>query len=113
MQANIVLSKRAMFPLTKNFRATTLFKAFFLNALAAAFIASFAIEIRIRLSNDKDQLYILLNKWIPGKQINKDVLYMVTFIVSFVACLLVYNILYLLFLYGGGMMTSNIKHSYL
>lgn len=101
-----------MFPLTKNFRATTLFKAFFLNALAAAFIASIAIEIRIRLSNDKDKLYILLNTWIPGKQINEDVLYMVTFIVSFAACLLVYNILYLLFMYGGGMITTSSKVNY-
>lgn len=101
-----------MFPLTKNFRATTLFKAFFLNALAAAFIASIAIEIRIRLSNDKDKLYILLNTWIPGKQINEDVLYMVTFIVSFAACLLVYNILYLFFMYGGGMLTSCSKVTY-
>ena len=100
-----------MFPLTKNFRATT-FKAFFLNALAAAFIASIAIEIRIRLSNDKDKLYILLNTWIPGKQINEDVLYMVTFIVSFAACLLVYNILYLLFMYGGGMITTSSKVNY-
>lgn len=98
-----------MFPLTNNLRATTLFKAFILNALAAAFIASFAIEIRIRLSNDKDNLYILLNEWIPGKQINKDVLYFVTFIVSFVACLIVYNILYLLFMYGGGMIASRVK----
>ena len=101
-----------MFPLTKNFRATTLFKAFFLNALAAAFIASIAIEIRIRLSNDKDKVYILLNTWIPGKQINEDVLYMVTFIVSFAACLLVYNILYLFFMYGGGMITSSSKVTY-
>lgn len=105
-----------MFPLTNNLRATTLFKAFILNALAAAFIASFAIEIRIRLSDDTDNLYILLNEWIPGipgipgKQINKDVLYLITFIVSFVACLIVYNILYLLFMYGGGMIASRAKH---
>jgi len=101
-----------MFPITKNLRATTLFKAFLLNALAAAFIATIAIEIRIRLSNDKDRLYILLNKWLPGKQINEDVLFMVTFVVSFITCLVVYNMLYMLFLYGGGMITSNKKLSY-
>jgi len=101
-----------MFPLTKKFRATTLFKAFILNALASAFIASVASEIRIRLSNDKDKLYILLNSWIPGKQINDDVLYMVTFVVSFAACLLVYNTLYLLFYFGGGSITSNGKLNY-
>ena len=101
-----------MFPLTKNFRATSLSKAFLLNALAAAFIASIAIEIRLRLSNDKDDLYILLNKWIPGKQVNDDILFMVTFVVSFVACLLVYNFLFLLFLFGGGMLISNQKIHY-
>lgn len=101
-----------MFPLTKNFRATSLFKAFLLNALAAAFIASIAIEIRLRLNNEKDSLYILLNKWIPGKQVNDDILFMVTFVVSFVACLLVYNTLFILFLFGGGMLAPNEKVKY-
>ena len=101
-----------MIPLINNLRATTLFKAFLLNALAAAFIASIAIEIRLRLSNDKDRLYILLNEWIPGKQLTEDVLFMVTFIVSFITCLVVYNMLYMLFLYGGGMITTNKKLTY-
>ncbi len=101
-----------MIPLFKNVRATNLFKAYLLNALAAAFIASFAIEIRIRLSNDKDYLYILLNEVIPGKQINKDILYMVTFIVSFFACFIVYNLLYVLFMFGGGMISNNSSLSY-
>lgn len=99
-------SKReiSMIPFTKKFRATNLFKAYLLNALAAAFIASVASEIRIRLSNDKDSMYILLNSWLPGKQVNEDVLYIFTFLVSFLACLFVYNILYVLFMFGGGML---------
>jgi hypothetical protein len=106
------MNLNTLFPITTKFRATNLWKSFLLNALASAFIASVASEIRFRLGNEKDSLYILLNSWTPGKQLSEDVLYAFTFFVSFVACILVYNVLYLLFLFGGGMLTSNKLPSY-
>ena len=44
------------FPLIKTFRATSVFKAFILNALAVAIIATLSTEVRYLLQNDKTRI---------------------------------------------------------
>jgi len=95
-----------MIPLIKNFQATTIFKAFILNALATSVIAACAIEVRVRLINEKNTLYIFLNKFIPGKNLDSTGIFIISFLTAFISSIIIYNLLYLIFEYGGGMISS-------
>ena len=60
------------FPLIKTFRATSVFKAFILNALAVAIIATLSTEVRYLLQNDKTR--ILMRNFYSRTSLKKVVL---------------------------------------
>ncbi len=97
------------------FRATTIFKAFILNAFVAAIVATLIIELRISLEDEKNWLYEYFNTyWYAGgsPQLTDSQKIQTTFIVGLVASLIVYNFLYVLLGFGGGMLASSKDFSY-
>ena len=48
---------KSIFPLFKNLQATSIFKAFVINGIVAAIIATFTIELRFRLNDEKSDYY--------------------------------------------------------
>ena len=86
-----------MFPLIKNFRATTIPKAFLLNAIAAALIAALSIEMRIYLDNkdvENTKNWNLTERQKAG----------IVFITAFVVAIITYYTLHLLTGFGYGML---------
>ena len=79
-------------PWFKGFRATSLRKAFILNALAAALVSSAAVIVKDRLDADTKLGY--MDK------------YKIVLVVTFTASILVYYILFILFGFGGGMLVN-------
>jgi hypothetical protein len=93
-----------MFPIFKNFHSVTIPKAFVLNALVAAIVASFATSMRTSLNDEHDTWYIFFDKLIPGKGLGFRTTTWIVFIATFLISMIVYHIMYLLFEYGGGML---------
>lgn len=56
-----------MFPIFKNFHSVTIPKAFVLNALVAAIVASFATSMRTSLNDEHDTWYIFFRQNNPRK----------------------------------------------
>lgn len=79
-------------PLIRGFHATNIKKAFLLNAIAAALIASVAVIVKDRLD-------------VKTKLVYTDK-FAVVLIITFISAIIVYNILYLVFGFGGGMLTN-------
>ena len=100
------------FPLIKTFRATSVFKAFILNALAVAIIATLSTEVRYLLQNDKSQTYIFFDKLLIAKGLSEVQKILIVFSATTIFAFLAYNILYVLFEYGGGMLVSTSKVKY-
>ena len=85
-------------PFVRTFKATNFLKAFTLNALVIAVIAALSIEIRFQLNREG----VL---WATGKQTLTDLTkFIITLLTSFVIAFVVYNIMYIIFEYGGGML---------
>ena len=78
--------------LIKGLRATTIKKAFLLNAIAGALIASVAVIVKDRL--DAKTKLVYADKFV------------VVLIITFISAIIVYNMLYLLFGFGGGMLVA-------
>lgn len=81
-----------MIPFYKHFRATTVGKAFLLNAIASTIITVFAVELKFYLKDHKD--LDIKGKWIIG------------ILGTFLAALITYLILFVVFNFGGGMLTK-------
>jgi len=81
-------------PVFSNFRANTVGKAFFLNALATALIAWVTVEIRF-LIEENSQIE------------NEALCIFITLFSGFAAALLIFGILFVLFNFGGGMMVED------
>jgi len=96
-----------MYPLIKTFKATRLRNAFILNALVAAFTAVFAIEFRAILDEKKSDIYIYINKLLPGSGISRYMKVVIVLLTTFISSFIVYNILHLLFGYGAGMIIDD------
>ena len=79
-------------PLFKGFAATTIHKAFFLNALASALVSSIAVIVKDRLDATTKLKY-------------QDK-FKVVLIVTFISSLIVYYILFILFGFGLGMLAN-------
>jgi len=77
-------------PIFTTLKATSYFKAFILNALAATIISVVAIEFRLALEYGKNSYYGFWSNVI------------LTLISTFIASVLVYHVMYFVFLYGGG-----------
>lgn len=93
-------------PLIKSFYATTVLKAFVLNAIAVALIATFAVEIRRELDDVKGQFYLFINPFFAGSAMTERQKAIVVALASFLGAILVYHIMYVVFGFGGGMLTS-------
>ena len=79
-------------PFYKHFRATTVGKAFILNAIAGTIIAVFAVELKFYLKDHDDLDFT--SKFTIG------------ITGTFFAALFTYSILFIVFNFGGGMMTK-------
>ena len=87
-----------MLPLVE-FKGTTIFKAFFLNALTSSLIIVLAIEVNahIRKRTDEDEDETKINN-----HVNVLMVLGVTFITTFVA----YMVMFMLFGFGEGLMAN-------
>lgn len=94
-------------PLIKSFYATTIFKAFILNAIAVALIATFAVEIRRELNDVKGQFYLFVNPFFAGSEMTERQKAVVVALASFIGAIMVYHIMYIVFGFGGGMLTNS------
>lgn len=94
-------------PFIKTFYATTIFKAFVLNALAVALIATFAVEMRKELNDVKGRFYLFVNPFFAGNQLTERQKALVVAIASFLGAIFVYHFLFIVFGFGGGMLTSS------
>jgi hypothetical protein len=103
---------RTKLPVLKNFYATNIFKAFILNAIAVALIATMAIELRRELNDVKGRFYLLVNPLFAGNQLTERQKAIVVAIASFLGAILVYHFMYLIFGFGGGMLTSSVNAPY-
>lgn len=96
-----------IFPLTTNFRSYSYFNAFILNALATALIAALAIEFRLALDNRKSVVYKFVNGIFYGEELHEYQAFLTEFVLTFVVAFLVYQLLYVMFKFGGGMLIGN------
>ena len=95
-------------PLIKSFRATTIFKAFLINAFLSALIATIIVEVRYIIEYGKGPVYKNIRKFFNGgndfvSEINKVTS---TFVIGFLVTMLLYNFLYIFIEYGGGLLTQ-------
>lgn len=97
----------SIFPLIKNFQATSYNKAFILNAIAGAVICALAIELRLTLENDKTTYYGFWSSFYNEKKISIIYKFLTSILVTFIVSLLVYYSMYFMFLYGGGQLSSS------
>ena len=100
------------FPLFRNFKSTSFFKAFMLNALATGAIATVAFEMRHRLNHEKNITYKMTSKifkLFTNEKLNERDKMFITFVVAFIGALVVYHSMYIMFHFGGGQMISHRK----
>ena len=100
-------------PIIKSFYATTVLRAFILNAIAVALIATFAVEIRRELDDVKGQFYLFVNPFFDGGAMTERQKAVVVALASFIGAILVYHIMYVVFGFGGGMLTNNPKSPFM
>ena len=84
------------FPLIKNFRATTIRRAFFINAVAVAIIAALTIEVRLYVKQNAAKKNLFFYNF---SHVSKVLFVIAT---SFFIALIVYLLLYGFTGYGGG-----------
>ena len=101
-------------PLTKSFRATSIFRAFLINAFVSALVATIIVEVRYAIEKGKGDLYNSIRvTFNSGNPWNDDLSKMrSTFIIGFLVTLLLYNILYVVIAFGGGSVASSNIASY-
>lgn len=95
-------------PLIKNFRATTPWKAFILNALVSSIVIVLALYIKGALDSyhvEDDNVDNNLNDKVKHRTSFKSV--GITFAVTFVASLGAYFLMHFTFGFGGGMLVSS------
>ncbi len=93
-------------PLTTNWRSTTYFRAFVLNAVATAAIAALAIEMRMQLDMDKEAVYGYFAKVLGAKSLSESQKVTIVFATAFLGALLVYHTLYAVLAFGGAMLVD-------
>jgi hypothetical protein len=101
-----------IFPFTTNFLSDSYFNAFILNALVTALIAAIAIELRMQLNDKESSIYYFFNTIIYGRGLHIYETFLIEFFITFIIAFLVYQMMYVMFNFGGGMMIENNKKSY-
>lgn len=101
-------------PLTKAFRATTIFKAFLINAFLSALIATIVVEVRYIIEYGQGSTYENIRKFFNGGNDFVGELDKVTstFVIGFLVTMILYNTLYIFIEYGGGLLTSKTSKQY-
>jgi len=97
-----------IFPIFKNLQATSLFKAFIVNAIVAAIIATLTIELRFKLEDDTSNYYTFSKKLFNTEKLNVIHKIIIVFGSSFLVSFIIYHIMLLFFSYGGGMLTTKV-----
>ncbi len=97
--------------LIKDFKANTYFNAFILNAIVVAFIATVSIELRIILDETKHPFYIYVTSLV-GKNLSEAEKFSIVFVATLLSAFIAYNVMYLVFNYGGGLITTTKKVNY-
>ena len=95
-----------VFPLTKHFRATNVYRAFVLNALATAAIAALAIEFRMQLDLRGQPVYGYVARVFGERSLDEVEKMGIVFVAAFVGALLVYGVLHATLAFGGGMLVK-------
>ena len=93
-------------PIIPGFYANSIIKAFILNAIAVAMVAACSVELRQLLNEEKSGTYIFFNNFLSGGKLTEAEKAAIVFVGSFIFALLTYLFLFLLFGFGGGMLTS-------
>lgn len=99
-------------PIINNFYATNIFKAFILNAISVALVATMAIELRRELNNVKGRFYLLVNPLFAGSALTERQKAIVVATVSFLGAIFVYHFMYIIFGFGGGMLAPRTHSPY-
>lgn len=92
-------------PIFTNFKASSFFKAFLLNAIIGAIICALAIELRFALEDDSTMYYGFWSNIYNEKKLTEIHKFFGTLIITFLVSLLVYYSMYVLFYYGGGQLS--------
>ena len=88
-----------IFPLTTDFRGTTLLKAFILNAISVAIVSALSIQVREYLDD--------MSKEVKGSWYLSDSIKTIIVLISaFTVALVVFFSLWLLLGFGGGLISS-------
>lgn len=95
-----------LIPLVKDFYATSFLKAYILNALAVALTTAGSIELRNLLNDEKSNAYLFFNGVIGTGALNDYQKTGIVFAGSFLTAMFAYTMLYLLFGFGGGMLST-------
>ena len=95
-----------MIPVIKNFRATTISKAFILNAFVSACVVILAIEIRRIFEDENNVVYGYFNNLYGTKKLSEVQIVTIVFPATLISALFVYIIMYILFEYGGNFLVS-------
>ena len=93
-----------IFPLIKNFRATTYLRAFILNAIATAAIAALAIEMRMQLNNKLSKTYGYFNDILMKHELTELDKVLIVFATGFLGAVLVYHLMFIFVAFGGGLL---------
>jgi hypothetical protein len=101
-----------MIPLIKGFRANTYLKAFLLNAICTAFIATTAVYLKEMLNDDKNFIYLFLINKFSLKELSILQIFLFVFFITFLSAFMVYILMYILFQFGAGMIISHGKISF-
>ena len=95
-------------PIFKHFQATSFFKAFVINGIVAALIATLTIEVRIKLEKEDSNYSIFTRKLFNSEKLNEYHKMFIVFGTSFLISLVVYHLMLLFFSYGGGMLAPRV-----
>lgn len=87
-------------PLIKGFTSTSIWKAFILNSLASTLVILIAVTVKERYDTFTDNKNNKISRSTSTKSL------VLTVIATFFATLFAYTVMYLIFGYGGGMLTG-------
>ena len=85
-------------PLIKNFRATTIWKAFILNSWAASLVIFIALTVKAHFDTYKDENGETIDHITDWKSV------FMTLFVTFIASFSAYTLMYFIFGFGAGML---------
>jgi len=88
------MTRTHIFPIFKGLRATSIFRAFILNAICIAIIAVFTVEIKDVIDQYENNIH------------SKSLRVFILFLLSLLVAIMSYGFMWMLFGFGGGMITS-------